>query len=654
MLSPLATFRGALASAVIESQGLSSLSVEELARQIKVPESEHGDLALPCFILAKLLKDNPQAVAQKIAQALNSDTRFSRVEAVGPYVNVELDTTTFAETVLKAARREDFGNGLEGQNKTVVIDYSSPNIAKPLAFHHIRSTVIGQSLARLHQARGWTVFGINYLGDWGKQFGLLATGFERHGDPKRLNDAKHLVEVYVKTNKEANVPKRKAAIAAPETAQNFLAEVTKIKEALANTTDAKEKKKAEKNIRGLEKKLKELFGTDEDPIANFQNNLEELNKKKQEAKETLDTAEAYDQAARVYLKRMEDGEEQALASWKKFRDTSIEEFKKVYNRMGIHFDSIEGESFYKDSNESLELVRQKPGTKMDQGAELASVEPRKGAPPILLKTKDGTALYILRDVAAAMDRQKRFGFERSLYVVAADQSLHFEQLFTLLSAMGFEWAKNCHHVPFGRVHGMSTRRGNLVFLDEVLQTSAEKARSICEQSEKIDPAYFEEVVEAIGVGSIIFGDLKNLRTSDYNFSWSEVLDFRGHTAPYVQFSHARACSILRKASTSIHEPDYTLLKLPEERAVLKTLAAYPDIVLEACDSFEPSLVARHLLELAQVTSSWLTSGNKDRTKRVLVEGDKELQNSRLALVDAIRSTLKHGLHLLGVQAPESM
>lgn len=655
MSSPLAAIKDALASAVVERLSLSAPSAEELARQIKVPDPEHGDLALPCFVLAKAFDgDKPPVIAERIAAALSEDSRFESAAAVGPYVNVRVAAGLLAERVLGAARTEGYGGGSEGAGKTVVIDFSSPNIAKPLAFHHIRSTVIGQSVGRIHAARGWSVKGINYLGDWGKQFGLLATGFARHGDPARRADAKHLVEVYVKSNKEADVGGLAAKIRAPEEADALK---KTLEETLAAATGAegKEKKKLEKSAKGLEKKLIALVGGDGAPLDGWDEKRAALEATAREAETALPAAKEKDTAARAFLRRMEEGDEDALAEWRAFRETSIEEFQRVYARMGIHFDSIEGESFYGEALEpTLEAVRQKPGTREDQGAEVVDIETGKGKPPVILRTRDGTTLYVTRDIAAARDRKARFDFDRSLYVVAADQSLHFEQLFLTLKAMGHDWADQLKHVPFGRVHGMSTRRGNLVFLDEVLEEAVRKAREICEQSDRIAPEHLDEAVEAIGVGAVIFGDLKGLRTTDYSFVWTDILDFRGHTAPYVQFSHARACSILRKAGGVPSEVDPSRLTLPEEREVLKSLAGYPDSVLQACESFEPSIVTRHVLELAQRAATWLSAGNQDRDKRVIHDDDAELQGARLALVDAVRQTLAHGLGLLGVRAPEAM
>lgn len=651
MASPLDKFADALASAAAAKLGVDDADRPLLTNQIREAEAGRGDLALGCFAVAKKLGRNPAEVAAEVAEALRDAHEWATVESVGPYVNVTYAPAALAEAVVPAARADDYGSGAEGAGKTVVIDFSSPNIAKPLAFHHIRSTVIGAAIGRLHGARGWNVEGINYLGDWGKQFGLLATGFERHGDPEKRADAKHLVEVYVKSNAEADVGKRKATIGAVEEAQKLIAALGP-----ARTAAESDDKKAKKSLKSLEKKLRSKLsiGADE-PLENLEAKLEPLKEAAAAAESDLAQAEALDKEARMFLKAMEDGEDNALAAWKEFRTTSIDGFQKVYDRMGISFTSIEGESRYGDALEgALERVREKPGTKIDDGAEIVDMAPGKGEPPAILKTRDGTALYLTRDIAAAMDRQDRFGFERSLYVVAADQSLHFRMLFRTLKEMGFDWSAKCQHVPFGRVHGMSTRRGNIVFLDEVLEEAVRNARERCEASEKIDKSNLDDIAEAVGIGAVVFGDLKNLRTSDYDFSWDSVLDFSGHTGPYVQFSHARACSIIRKGGGVPASADPKLLTLPEEQALIVALGKYPSAVLDACDTFEPSRLTRVLIEVGQKTASYLTAGNGDRSKRVLVEDDDDLKAARLHLIDGVRHVLSHGLSLLGVRAPEAM
>ena len=651
MGSPLAPFREALVAGAVAALGLPPEAATALKGQLRIPEAGRGDIAFPCFDLARRLGDKPPNVAQKLAAALAGDPRWLSVEAVGPYVNVRIAPAVLAATVVSAARNEAFTRGDAGAGKTVVIDFSSPNIAKPLAFHHIRSTVIGAAVGRLHAALGYNVVGINYLGDWGKQFGLLATGFQRLGDPSMRHDAKHLIEVYVRANREADVDARKAAIAAPIEARALVAELRAVKAQLsaqptpeAPALEPAERKKIENRLKTLEKRLPADLGvwyTDLDATA-------------VRASAELPEVEARDREARLYFKRLEDGDEAALAEWREFRETSIAEFERVYARMQITFHGFEGESRYTSVLEkTIQTVTAKPGTRESDGALIVDMPYAKGEPPVLLKTRDGTTLYMTRDIAAALDRHERFQFERSLYVIAQDQALHVGQLKRVIEAMGHEWSSKMTHVAFGRIHGMSTRRGSVIFLDEVLDEAVAKAREICERSEALDPARIDETVEAIGIGAIVFGDLRNLRLSDYTFKLEDVLNFEGLTGPYVQYTHARSASILRKGGGAPEKADVSLLALDEERAVMIAVARVPEAIAEACDAFEPSILTRALLDLSQATAHYFTSGNQERKKRILVD-DENLRAARLQLVDAVRVTLAAGLAILGVRAPEAM
>lgn len=656
MSSPLAVFRRALATAAVEALGLPAELSADVERLIRTPEAGRGDLALPCFELARQAKKNPPEAAAQVRDAVAADPTWATAEAAGPYVNVTFAPPAIASVVVPEARSSDYGSSDAGAGQTITIDFSSPNIAKPLAFHHVRSTVIGAAIGRIHAKQGWTVAGINYLGDWGKQFGLLATGFARHGDPAKRADAKHLVEVYVKANAEADVDSVKKRINAPAEAQKAVAELLQVRGEV-DRLEGKAKKKAAKRVKSLEKRLRGQRGLsgDADPTAEVEPWYAALTAEAEAAKIELPKVEATDSEARLFFKRLEDGGSAEVAEWREFRQTSVAEFERVYARMGVQFASIEGESFYTDVLEQvIERATEKPGTKIDQGALIVDMPYEAGEPPVLLKTRDGTTLYITRDIAAAMDRFERFEFGRNLYVVAADQSLHFAQLFRTLAAMGFDWADRCHHVTFGRVHGMSTRRGNVVFLDEVLDEAVAKAREICEASEKIDRDHLDETIEAIGVGAVVFGDLKNLRTSDYTFRWEDVVNFDGLTGPYVQYTHARTCSIIKRAGGLAESADPALLTLDEERNVMMALARFPDAVAAACDAFEPSLLTRAVIDLAQSTAHYLTSGNRDRSKRILVEDNPAVQAARLHLVDAVRNVLSIGLAILGVRAPEAM
>ncbi|MFL5358762.1 arginine--tRNA ligase [Archangium sp.] len=564
-------YRTAFVEALAQSLGVPA---SEIDAQIKPADPAHGDLSFPTFPLAKAQKKAPPAIAAALAQGVK--VPGLEVVAAGPYVNAKFSQMPFTAEVIDAARSQGlkYGGGDSGAGKTVVMDYSSPNIAKPIAFHHIRSTMIGHSVANLHRALGYRVEGINYLGDWGKQFGLVAVGFQEFGVSERRKDMAHLVEVYVKANKRA------------------------------------------------------------------------------------EAEPAFDERARDFFRRMEAGDTEALALWKEFRETSVRDFERIYARLGIKFEHIEGESFYQGKMEPvIEEIARKPGVKESQGATIVDLPYAENEPPVLLKKNDGSTLYATRDLAAAIDRYERFHPEKSLYVVATDQALHFRQLFRVLEAMGREWFKRLVHINFGRVHGMSTRKGNLVLLNDVLDEAKARALEIVQknvQEGKIQTSSTEELAEQIGLGAIVFGDLKNRRTTDYTFDWEDVFAFEGHSGPYLQYAHARTCNILRRAGGAPASYDASLLTLPEEQAVLRVIARLPVVVQEAADQCEPSFVARWLLDLAAEFSRYYTLGNQDRTKRVVLEGNEPLKAARLALTDATRSALAAGLSLLGIATPENM
>jgi arginyl-tRNA synthetase len=564
-------YRTAFVEALAQALGVPA---SEIDSQIKPADPAHGDLSFPTFPLAKAQKKAPPAIAASLAQGLK--VPGLEVVAAGPYVNAKFAAMPFTAEVIDTARSQGmrYGGGDVGAGKTVVIDYSSPNIAKPIAFHHIRSTVIGHSVANLHRALGYKVEGINYLGDWGKQFGLVAVGFQEYGDPARRKDMAHLVEVYVKANQRAEKE--------PE----------------------------------------------------------------------------FDERARDFFRRMEAGEPEALALWKEFRETSLRDFERIYARLGIKFEHMEGESFYQGKMDPvIDEIARTVGVKESQGATIVDLPYAENEPPILLKKNDGSTLYATRDLAAAIDRHERFHFEKSLYVVATDQSLHFRQLFRVLEAMGREWSERMTHVNFGRVHGMSTRKGTVVLLNDVLDEA--KSRALEKVRENIQEGRIQtddpdKLAEQIGLGAIVFGDLKNRRATDYTFDWEDVLNLTGHTGAYLQYAHARACNILRKGGGAPASYDASLLTLPEEQALLRAIARLPVVVQEAAEQLEPSFVARWLLDLAAVFSGYYTLGNQDKNKRVILEGNEPLKMARLALTDATRVALAAGLSLLGIATPENM
>jgi arginyl-tRNA synthetase len=548
--------------------------VASIAEQVKPADPAHGDLAFPTFSLAKQLRKPPPAIAAELAGKLRLPGL--EISAAGPYLNARFESGTFVTAALAEVRTAGVGYGSSeaGRGKTVVIDYSSPNIAKPIAFHHVRTTFIGHSLANLYRSQGFRVEGINYLGDWGKQFGLVAVGLAAYGDPARRKDMGHLVEVYVQANARAEA----------------------------------------------------------DP--------------------------AFDAEARAFFRRMEEGDPQALALWGELRETSLNGFLPVYERLGIRFEHIDGESRYQGRMEAvIEEIARTVGVRESEGALVVNLPYAEGEPPILLKKNDGSTLYATRDLAAAEDRWDRFHFDRALYVVARDQALHFAQVFRVLEAMGKPWASRCIHVAFGRISGMSTRAGNLVLLSDVLDEARARALEKVQQNAaggRIHTDNPEELAEQVGLGAVVFADLKNRRNTDYTFDWEEILEFDGHTGPYLQYAHARACNLLKKGGGTPPAFEAGLLLLPEELQLVRTLALFPGQVRSAVEQDEPSFVARHLLEVAAQFSRWYTLGNQDRDKRVIHETDARLRAARLALADAVRIVLATGLALLGMAAPESM
>lgn len=560
----------------------SGLSPEAVDRLLVVAEADRGDFALPCFVPAKERKAPPPKVAAEIAAKAEAGGRVAQITAAGPYVNVRLDRARLAQETVEAARAAGpaWGHGSEGAGKTVVVDYSSPNVAKPLAFHHLRSTMIGNSLVRLYRARGWRTVGVNHLGDWGTGFGklLLAVELWGHG-PITAQDPRGLNAMYVRVN----------------------AEIAK------------------------------------DP--------------------TLEDR------ARAWFKRLEDGDEVARDLWRRCVDLSMREFQDVYDRLGVTFDHVTGESFYEDRMPGVVAELKGKGLlEESEGALVVRVDrpdDEKEVPPCLIVKSDGATLYATRDLAAAEYRRVTFHFDRALYVVDVGQGLHFEQLKRVLLRAGHPWADAMRHVPFGvlLIGGTraKTRTGQVVLLADVLDEAVERVEGVIREKnpELADAA---EVAKAVGVGAVVFSDLKNRRINDIQLDLESVLSFEGKTGPYVMYSHARACSILRKhgaALPAFRQGGGALLSDAGEQALVRAVARFPERVARAVETDEPSEVATHLLDLCEAFHGYHARGSRDPALRVLTE-DATVRAARLHLVDAVRVTLAAGLSLLGMAAPEQM
>lgn len=554
----------------------SGLDVSEIAPLVRVPEPNLGDLSIPCFPFAKKLRKNPALIAKDIAANMETDPCFSSIEPVGPYINGTIDGDHIVRTVTTEILhlREDYCRADIGKDKYVVIDYSSPNIAKPLGFHHLRSTMIGNALARIHRTLGYRVVGINFLGDWGKTFGLLAEALLRYGDREKVKSLgiAYLLELYVKANKAAR----------------------------------------------------------EEP--------------------------GFDEAARAMFRRQEEEDPEALELWHLFRSISIEEFQRIYKRLDVHFDFFEGESHYRHGmDELIDEIQRKAGTRKDQGALVVDMEYADDEPPMMLRKSDGATLYATRDIAAALDRWKRYKFDKSLYVVGVEQNRHFDQLRRSIKAMGLEFADKMIHVHFGRVQGMSTRKGNVVFLEEVLDEAKERALEKMRETTGNRDLDLETVSEQVGLGGVVFGDLKNLRASDYTFDWEELLNPKGFTGICVQYAHARCCSVLKRGggAPKIGDANLSLLRAQEEVTLVKELARLPNAVTSAAANLEPSRLARAAYDVARAWNRYQQAGNTDRSLRILTE-NPDMARARLSLVDAVRIGLSRSLELLGVPRPEAM
>lgn len=555
---------------------LEGISQEALAELIEYPPNpQMGDLSLPCFKLSKQLRKAPQAIAEELKAGWSDNASVQRVDAVSGYFNVFLNPAVFANEVVGEVltRQDRYGSQEYGQGRNIVIDFSSPNIAKTFHIGHLRSTVIGNALYNIFNFMGYNSVGVNHLGDWGTQFGKLIVAYKLWGDQAAVEaeGIDELQRIYVKFHDEADVK--------PE--------------------------------------------------------LED--------------------EARAWFVKLEQGDEEAHKLWRWFVDISLKEFHKMYDLLGVKFDSYAGESFYNDKMaEVLDELKAKNLLEEDGGALLVRLDDFN-MPPALMVKKDGGTLYHTRDVAAAKYRKNTYDFDKAVYVTDAGQSLHFNQLFKVIELMGYDWSKQMQHVPFGKVSlegaKLSTRKGKVVNLEDLLGKAIEKTREIIEEKNP-NLENKDEVARKVGVGAIIFNDLSNNRIKDIVFSWDEALNFEGETGPYVQYTHARACSVLSKADPSETQSfegfDPKHLENEEAQGVLKQMYLFKERVEQAMHKLEPSIISRYLVDLAQSFNRFY------HECKILKAEDAEVRKARLALVESVRITLKNGLALIGLEAPEKI
>lgn len=555
---------------IAEKIKVDGVTTEEIYESLALPpNTEMGDFALPCFKFAKVLRKSPVMIAEQLKNQLTTDEVISEITAVNGYLNFKIDKNGFVRATLDKilSQKEKYGASDEGKGKTVCIDYSSINIAKPFHIGHLSTTVLGGALYRIFNYLGYKAVGINHLGDYGTQFGKLISAYKRWGDKETVEKGgiRALNELYVRFHKEA----------------------------------------------------------EEHP--------------------------EYDDEARAYFKKIEQGDSECLALFHWFKELTLKDVQKIYDMLDIRFDSYAGESFYSDKMDPVvDELKEKGLLVESRGAQVVDLE-EYGMPPCIILKSDGSSLYATRDMSAAIYRKNTYDFYKCLYVVAYQQNLHFKQFFKVLDMMGKDWAKDLVHVAYGMVSleegTMSTRKGNVVFLEDVINKCIEKAYTIIDEK---NPALEnkQDVANKVGVGAVIFGALYNNKIKDIVFSYDKVLNFDGETSVYVQYTCARANSVLQKggAPDSFEIPTLTA----EEIELVKALATFPETVQAAAEKYEPSYIARFAVDVAQKFNKFYFDC------KILAAEDEKTRNFRLALTNATLQALKNAFALLGIGIPDKM
>lgn len=555
-------------SKIIKPEGVSEQEV--YAALAPTPDAASGDICLPCFKFAKAMRCAPQAIAERLKNETDwaACPIVAEVKVVGGYLNIYYDRTAVVSSVMDELNSGAFSQK-PANGKTVTIDYSSINIAKPFHIGHLLTTAIGGSLYKIYKYLGYNAVGINHLGDWGTQFGKMIAAYLRWGDDKDIEarGVRALLDLYVRFHTEAE-------------------------------TD------------------KEL-----------------------------------ENEGRAWFKKIEDGDEKALTIFNKFKEITLKEVKRVYDRLGIEFDSYAGESFYNDKMQPvIDELEQKGLLVESEGAKVVNLDEYGMAPCLILKS-DGATLYATRDLAAAYYRKNTYNFYKNLYVVAYQQNLHFKQIFKVLELLGKDWHSDCVHVPFGMVSlegqgALSTRKGNVVFLEEVLDSAVEKALAVID-SKNPNLENKQAIAVDVGVGAVVFGALCSSRIKDISFSLDKALSFEGDTAPYLQYTHARCRSVIARSSEVVGNFDASVLTDDDSFALVKLLGSFDAVVAEAAEKYEPSVISRYLLDIAKTYNQFYLSC------RILGE-EPSVCVTRRTLTQRVSEALKKGLSLLLINAPDKM
>ncbi len=544
------------------------LTQKEILSSIEIPPSpELGDYAFPCFTLSKKLKQSPNQIAKQLSKKIQTGKFLEKVEPKGPYINIFLNKIELAKQVLSSIKKqkEKYGSSNIGKNKKILIEMSSPNIAKPFGIGHLRSTIIGNSIANISSFLNYKTIKLNHLGDWGTPFGKIIAGYKKFGNPKKLNKEpiKHLYEIYVKASKE-----------------------------------------------------KEM----EEP-------------------------------GKEYFKKLEQGDKETLKLWKKFKEISIKEFQKIYNLLNIKFDATSGESDYNKKMKTVLLqLESKKILEKSEGAEIINLE-KYHLGIALIKKSDGTTLYSTRDLAAAIDRHKKYKFTEMIYEVGSEQKLHFKQIFKTLSLLGYAWAKDLTHVDHGLYldkdgKKFATRKGKTVFMEEIIEETKQLAKK---QIKKRDPMLSQKELDyrasKVALAAIFYGDLKNYRSNNIVFDINRFISFEGNTGPYLLYTYARAKSILKKSKNKPTKKSKVNKIENIEKNLIVQLAQFPEIVIQAYKTLSPNIIANYSHQIAQTFNEFYHS------QKVI---GSEQEAFRLALTDSFSQVLKNALNLLGINTIENM
>ena len=551
------------------------LAKEDINSYIERPkDNKMGDYAIPCFKLAKEMKKSPVIIANEIKEKIEMPNEYiSKIEAVNGFLNIFINNEMLIENVLDEmeSKKEKYGSSNLGNGKNIIVEYSSPNIAKPFHVGHLRTTVIGRALYNIYKFLGYNTIGINHLGDWGTQFGKLIEGYKRFGNEYNLeeNPIDKLTEIYVRIN--------------------------------------------------------ELCKEDESVLDDCRNNF----------------------------KKLEDGDEYCTQVWQKFKDLSLKEFQRIYDILDVHFDSNNGESFYSDKmQEVVDILRKNNKLVESQGAEIVDLED-KNMPPLMVTKSNGSTTYATRDLAAILYRARTYDFDKCIYVVAYEQNLHFKQVFEVAKFLDLDekYTNGLIHVPYGMVRlktgKMSTREGTLIKLEDILKEAVTRAKAIIEEKNPNIEGK-DDIAKKVGIGAVIFNDLSNNMIKDEVFDWDIMLNFQGETGPYIQYMYVRTKSILEKENYTMNKETVDISEIEEHGIELvKQIYMFEEIVKQAVDKNEPSIISRYLIDIAKLYSSFYNDN------KIIVD-DKKIKNTRLCLTYMVGNVLKIGTSLLGMEMPDRM